>query len=123
VKIWITGALQVADLAYAFELPVSIMNCPAHFMAHVAAVLPNHIMMEVVEPGWDVVLNVDNQIEDGWIVLGDRPGNGLEFNEAKLQELTVDRLSPTSRPIAWGRRRGAGLYEVGPKESEELPLE
>jgi L-alanine-DL-glutamate epimerase-like enolase superfamily enzyme len=119
----ITGALQVAELAYAFELPVSVMNCPAHFMANVAAVIPNHIMMEVVEPGWDVALNVDNRIEDGWIVLGDRLGNGIEFNEARFKELAVEKLSATSRPIAWGRRRGAGLYEVGPNEPEELPLE
>jgi L-alanine-DL-glutamate epimerase-like enolase superfamily enzyme len=55
----ITGALQVADLAYAFELPLSMINCPAHFLANVAVVLPNHMMMEVVEPGWDQVLQVD----------------------------------------------------------------
>ena len=119
----ITGALQVADLAYAFELPVSMMNCPAHFMAHVAAVLPNHMMMEVVEPGWDVVLNLDYHFEDGWIVLGDRPGNGLEFNQAKLAEFSVEKLSPNAGPIAWGRRRGAGLYEVGPDEPEQLELD
>ena len=27
----ITGALQIAELAYAFELPVSMMNCPANY--------------------------------------------------------------------------------------------
>ncbi len=35
-----TGGLQVADLAYAFEIPVSVMNCPGNFAAHFAAALP-----------------------------------------------------------------------------------
>ena len=25
-----------------------MMNCPGHFMAHLAAALPNHMMMEVL---------------------------------------------------------------------------
>lgn len=119
----ITGALQVADLAYAFELPVSVMNCPAHFMANMAAVLPNHMMMEVVEPGWDQVLQVDTYIEDGWIVLGDRPGNGIVFDEAKLAQFTVEKPSKNAGAAPWGRRRGAGLYEVSASEPEEMDLE
>ena len=27
-----TGAMQIADLAYGFELPVAMMNCPANFI-------------------------------------------------------------------------------------------
>ena len=33
--------MQVANFAYAYELPVSMMNCQANFMGHVAASLPN----------------------------------------------------------------------------------
>jgi L-alanine-DL-glutamate epimerase-like enolase superfamily enzyme len=119
----ITGALQVADLAHAFELPVSMMNCPANFMAHVAAVLPNHSMMEVVGVGRDAAMQVDNRIEDGWIVLGDAPGLGIEFDTAALDDLTVARPSPASGASPWGRRRGAGLFEVGPLEPEVLDEE
>ncbi len=36
----ITGALQVADLAFGCEVPVSMMNCAANFMAHVARCFP-----------------------------------------------------------------------------------
>ena len=61
----ITGAMMVADLAHAFELPVSMMNCPANFMAHLAAALPNHLMMEVVAVGRDVSMQVDQTMEDG----------------------------------------------------------
>jgi L-alanine-DL-glutamate epimerase-like enolase superfamily enzyme len=81
----ITGAMQVADLAYAFELPVSMMNCPGNYMAHLAAALPNHMMMEVVDVGRDAVMQVDNQIEDGWIVLGDSPGLGMTIDDKKLE--------------------------------------
>ena len=66
----ITGNLQIADLAYAFEIPVSIMNCPGSFMAHLAAALPNHIWMEVFNAGRTVGMHVDTRIEDGWIRLG-----------------------------------------------------
>jgi L-alanine-DL-glutamate epimerase-like enolase superfamily enzyme len=120
----ITGALQIAELAYAFELPVSVMNCPANFMAHLAAALPNHIMMEVVGAGREVAMSlVDNRIEDGWIILGDAPGLGFAFDEERLRRYVVERPSPASGPSPWGRRRGAGLYEVGPDEPEHLPEE
>jgi L-alanine-DL-glutamate epimerase-like enolase superfamily enzyme len=115
----ITGALQIADLAYAFEIPVSMMNCPGNFMAHLAAALPNHWMMEVVGAGREKVFKkVDNRIEDGWIVLGDSPGLGLEFDDDTLEKLAVDVPSASSKASPWGRRRGAGLFEVGPSEPE-----
>ena len=82
----ITGALQVANLAYAFELPVSVMNIPANISAHLAAVLPNHNMMEVVEGGREKILKSDNFIEDGFIVLGDKPGLGVEIIPEKLEK-------------------------------------
>jgi len=114
----ITGAMQVADLAYAFELPVCMMNCPGNYMAHLAAALPNHMMMEVVDAGQDACFTVDNRIEDGWILLGDSPGLGLVYNEEKLEEFSVKAPSSGSRASPWGRRRGAGLYEVPPNEPD-----
>lgn len=116
----ITGALQVADMAYAFELPVSMMNCPGNFMAHVAAVLPNHTHMEVLEAGREAAFDVDIHIEDGWIVLGDSPGHGISFSEEKLSKYEKKAPSRAGTASPWGRRRGAGLYEVGPNEPEEL---
>src|SRR5690554_6704492 len=44
----ITGAMQVAELTNAFELPVAMVNCPGSYMAHLAAALPNHMMMEFI---------------------------------------------------------------------------
>jgi hypothetical protein len=40
----ITGTMQVAHLAYPFELPLGMVNCPDAFRAHLAAALPNHSM-------------------------------------------------------------------------------
>lgn len=115
----ITGGLMVADLAYAFEIPISVMNCPGSYMAHFAAVLPNHIWMEVFNAGRTVGMTVDTRIEDGWIVLGDSPGIGITFDEAKLDELAVVESDATRTGLPAGRRRGAALYEVGPGEPDE----
>ena len=73
-------------MAYGFELPVSVMNSPGNHMAHLAAALPNHIMMEVIDAGFEAVLNADNRIEDGYVVLGDSPGLGIEFDEGEARE-------------------------------------
>ena len=112
----LTGAMQVAHMAHGFELPVSMMNCPANFMANLAACLPNHLMMEVTDAGFDAVLHSDQHIEDGWIVLGHSPGFGLVFDEGKLAASTVDTPSQETSNFPWGRRQGAGLYEVPPGE-------
>jgi L-alanine-DL-glutamate epimerase-like enolase superfamily enzyme len=106
----ITGALKVAELAYALELPVSMMNCPGRFTAHLAAALPHHTMMEITDSGRDVAFTSTNTIEDGWIVLGDEPGAGITFDEAKLGELSKASSTDT---IATTYRRGpeAALHE------------
>jgi L-alanine-DL-glutamate epimerase-like enolase superfamily enzyme len=119
----ITGGLQVADLAYAFEIPVSVMNCPGSFMAHFAAALPNHIWMEVFNAGRTVGMTVDTKIEDGWIVLGDTPGNGIVFDEALIAQLAVDDPTSSDTGLPAGRRRGAALYHVKPDEPDWLPEE
>ena len=56
--------------ADGFDLPVSVMNCPGNFMSEFAAVLPNHIWMEVVDPGYDYVFKHDSRVEDGYYHLG-----------------------------------------------------
>ncbi len=116
----ITGALRVAAMADGFDLPVSVMNCPGNFMAHLAAVIPNHIWMEVVDAGRDVVFTHDSRVEDGFIVLGDAPGNGIQFDMEMLERCRVREWSAGSSPSPWGRRPGAGLYVVGDGEALEV---
>jgi hypothetical protein len=42
---------QISNIAYAFELPVTTMNCIGNYNAQIASTIPNHVMMEVVDPG------------------------------------------------------------------------
>jgi L-alanine-DL-glutamate epimerase-like enolase superfamily enzyme len=108
----ITGAMIVADMADGFERPVAMMNCPGEFMAHLAAALPNHLMMEVVKAGRSICFTVDTRIEDGEIVLGDTPGLGMVFDEEKLARYEVEALSGGPGLGGWPRRRGAALVAV-----------
>ena len=119
----ITGAMRVAQMADGFDLPVSVMNCPGNFMAHFAAVLPNHIWMEVVDAGQDRMFNHDSRVEDGYIILGDRPGVGIEFDLEALERHRVPARSAGAAPSPWGRRRGAGLHVVADGEPDELGQE
>ncbi len=112
-----TGCRQVAHLAYAYELPVSMMNCQANYMAHLAAALPNHLSMEVVDPGREHCLDFDNHIEEGFIVLGDKPGLGIEVNEPKLRALQENPPARKSN-FPFARREGAGAYVKGVEEGE-----
>ena len=112
-----TGCRQVAHLAYAYELPVSMMNCQANYMAHLAAALPNHLSMEVVDPGREHCLDFDNHIEEGCIVLGDKPGLGIEVNEQKLRALQENPPARKSN-FPFARREGAGAYVKGVEEGE-----
>ena len=112
----ITGGLMIADLAYAYEIPVSVMNCPGNFAAHFAAALPNHIWMEVLDAGRVAGFSIDTRIEDGWIVLGDSPGSGIVFDEEFIRRNAVTDPSTADTGLAAGRRRGAALYEIADGE-------
>jgi L-alanine-DL-glutamate epimerase-like enolase superfamily enzyme len=122
INVWtghsgVTGCRQVANLALAYDLPVSMMNSQANYMAHVAAGLPNHNMMEVVDPGREHCLQFDNHIEDGFILLGDKPGFGIEVDEQQLAELQAN--PPTGKgSFPFPRREGAGRYIVPPAPGE-----
>jgi L-alanine-DL-glutamate epimerase-like enolase superfamily enzyme len=106
----ITGAMQVAHMAHGFETPVTMMNTPGNFMAHLAAALPNHTMMEVVFLESNPVFAVDTRIDDGWIILGEQPGLGIEIDAAALAEHEVQEVSRDTMASPWGRRPGAGLF-------------
>jgi L-alanine-DL-glutamate epimerase-like enolase superfamily enzyme len=112
-----TGCLQVARLAQAFDLPVSMMNAQANYMAQVAAAIPNHWMMEVVDPGREQCLKFDNRIEDGCIVLGESPGWGVEVDEAKLKTLQANPPQGKGE-FPFPRREGAGRYIMPPAPGE-----
>ena len=102
--------MKVANMAYAYELPVAMMNCPGNTMAHLATVLPNHMMMEVVDNGRELFFNTDHHIEDGQIILGNKPGFGITVDYDKLNALKVDKhTTPKHESFPFPRREGAGL--------------
>lgn len=81
----ITGALQKADAAFGFELPVILQDSPGNIGVHLAGVLPYCMSLEVVDPAaTNGTLTSDVRIESGWASAGDAPGNGL----------TLDRTAP-----------------------------
>ncbi|MBI2969904.1 MAG: mandelate racemase/muconate lactonizing enzyme family protein [Gammaproteobacteria bacterium] len=123
VNVWtghsgVTGCRQVSHMALAYGLPVSMMNAQANFMAQVAAALPNHWMMEVVDPGREHCLRFDNHIEDGFVVLGETPGFGIEVDEVKLKELQANPPRGSKGSFPFQRREGAGRYIVPPAPGE-----
>jgi L-alanine-DL-glutamate epimerase-like enolase superfamily enzyme len=106
--------MLVGQMCAGFELPVAMMNCPANFMAHLAAALPNHLMMEVLLLDREPCFGFDNRIEDGFIVLGEAPGLGITVDEARLAELAAPGPRRTWQdPQPFPRREGAGLWIKG----------
>ena len=109
----ITAGLQIAEMSDAFALPVALVNCPGRYAAHLAAVVPNHLMMEVLDAGRDVVFDSDHRLEGGQIVLADAPGLGITFDEARLAEHAVDRPTSESSSAAYRRAEDSGISEPG----------
>lgn len=84
-NVWgITHFLRVATLAHGHDLPVSPVAYNANPIAHAAAAVPNLLTYEVQDLHFPVGLDVDQEFDDGGIVLGDRPGLGILVDESKM---------------------------------------
>jgi L-alanine-DL-glutamate epimerase-like enolase superfamily enzyme len=84
-NVWgVTHFLRVATLAHGHDLPVSPVAYNTNPIAHAAAAVPNLLTHEVQDLGFPIGLIVDQQIDDGGIILGDSPGLGIVVDEAKL---------------------------------------
>ncbi|WP_420112416.1 mandelate racemase/muconate lactonizing enzyme family protein [Pseudactinotalea sp.] len=84
--VWgITHFLRVAVAAHSRDLPVSPVGLTAnHAVAAAAAAVPNHLSAEVQDFGSPFGLSLDQELAEGGIVLGDRPGVGIEVDEAAI---------------------------------------
>ena len=115
----ISCALQIADAAFGCELPITLGGSPGSIHAHLATVMPNFMTMEVIDPVVpDGVFTSDVKIEDGWAIPGDKPGLGIEIDREALARQAVEQIPPGAGPSPFGRRQGAGLYEVLPTAAE-----
>ena len=112
-----TGCRQVANMCYAYELPVSMMNCQANYMAHLAAALPNHLAMEVVDPGGSTVYVLITQLKTGLSCWGMRRGSGSKSTRKPCSQLQAHPPERKSN-FPFARREGAGLYVKEPEVGE-----
>ena len=84
-----TEALKVAHLAQAFQLPIANGGGWPHHNAHLMAAVANgwrvefHLLMQLTG---EALFQDPPKPENGWVTLPERPGLGLEPNEAGLKE-------------------------------------
>ncbi len=107
----LTCALQIADAASGFELPVTLGGSTGNWHAEVAPAMPNFMIMEVGDVDAGPVWKSDIRVEDGYLIPGDKPGIGIEIDHEALERHKVEKLSAVSGPSPFGRRPGAGLWE------------
>lgn len=114
-NVWgITHFLRVATLAHAHDLPVSPVAYNANPVAHAAAAVPNHLAFEVQDLLFPVGLDVDQEFDDGGIVLGDRPGIGIVVDESQMSPAALrcpgpqradHTFGPNVPPCGWSPSR------------------
>lgn len=96
-NVWgITHFLRVATLAHGHDLPVSPVAYNANPIAHAAAAVPNLLTHEVQDLHFPIGLDVDQQFDDGGIILGDRPGLGIVVDESQLSPVSSAALVPAA---------------------------
>ncbi|WP_240499924.1 enolase C-terminal domain-like protein [Sphingomonas montana] len=84
-SVWgITHFQRVAIAAHVRNLPVSPVGYDGNPIAHAAAAAPNMIGIEIQDLNWPTGLRIDQEIADGGIVLGDRPGLGIVVDEPQI---------------------------------------
>jgi hypothetical protein len=84
-RLGITGALRVAEAAFGFELPVMLTAAPGNIHVQLAAVMPNFMSAEVIDPPpAGAGFSSDISFRDGRGVAGDRAGTGLSLEHGLL---------------------------------------
>ena len=114
----VTTAMQLADAAYGFELPVTLGGSFGHVHAHMATAIPNFMIMEITQEEPDPCMTWDVTFENGHAIPGNKPGIGVEINFDILEKIKVEKTSPSTQSSPFGRRPGAGLYQVAPRKEE-----
>ena len=82
----ITSFLKIAHLAEAFNLPVTSHG--AHdITVHLLAAVPNGDFLEAHGFGLDAYIAEPLRIVDGHAIAPDRPGHGITFDWARLEQI------------------------------------
>ena len=119
-SVWgITHFLRVATLAHSHDLPVSTVAYNGNPIAHAASAVPNFLTHEVQDLAFPVGLDIDQEFDDGGIVLGDRPGIGIVVDEERLASASAVPAAAASGPHV--RPERAGLRMVAEPDVIEEP--
>ncbi len=112
-----TLAMRVAAAAHARDLPVSPVGfSPA--IAPAAAAMPNMLTIEVQDLAFPIGLRVDQELDDGGIVLGDNPGNGFAIDEGAIAPRIASPLGATTP--AWQVRPSRAALRITPEDDSRL---
>ena len=88
----------MANLAHAYDLPVSGIGTTPIGLVHAATSLPNHMATELQDLTPPAGVTVDVSVEGGAFVLGDTPGLGLTIDEDAIRAVR----RPTGMPTPHG---------------------
>lgn len=80
----LTGFLKVAHMAQAYGLPV-VNHLAPETLSHAIAAVPNGLIVGLV-PWAQPLFREKLQVEDGDLILSDRPGLGLTLDEEVLKQ-------------------------------------
>nr|WP_221379082.1 mandelate racemase/muconate lactonizing enzyme family protein [Actinoplanes polyasparticus] len=110
-NVWgITHFLRVAAVAHCHDLPVSPVTYHANPVAHAAAAVPNHLAFEVQHLTSPIGVEIDQEILDGGIVLGDQPGIGIRVDEERINAVrAATPVAGAAGPHVRPRRAGLRL--------------
>jgi L-alanine-DL-glutamate epimerase-like enolase superfamily enzyme len=83
----VTQWMKIAGMAEAFNLPI-VSHVMPEILCHLIAACPNGLTVEYMP--WMLALYEETPaIEDGMLILPNKPGLGLKFDEAAVKAFTV----------------------------------
>ena len=83
----VTPWMKIAGMAEAFNLPI-VSHVMPEILVHLVAACPNGLTVEYMP--WMLALYEETPaVENGEMVLPDKPGLGLKFDEKVIEAFTV----------------------------------